>query len=128
VVKEIVRLFPVSNIVYEYIKARGDKGFSPAMVGQKVMLEWLSKIAPTSTIFGWETYNIRQWLRLPKDKSDKSKACEQTHSNDGVALAASHFIKWKQWYSASSHGGYWDGEVVVTQAPFNTKSALPRVY
>ncbi len=34
IVKELLKLFPISNIVYEVIKARGDKGFSPAMVGQ----------------------------------------------------------------------------------------------
>ncbi|NEP12867.1 MAG: hypothetical protein F6K14_22220 [Symploca sp. SIO2C1] len=127
VVKEITRLFPISNIVYEYIKAPSNKGFSPAMVGQKVMLEWLRKIAPTSTIFGWETSNLRQWLELPKDKADKSKACEETHSNDGVALAASHFIKWKKWQSTKAHGGYWDGSVFVTSAPFKV-IAKPSIY
>jgi len=86
VVKEITQLFPISNIIYEYIKARGDKGFSPAMVGQKVMLKWLESIAPTATQFGWQTSNLRQWLKLPKDKADKSLAVEETHSNDGVAL------------------------------------------
>lgn len=127
VVKEITRLFPISNIVYEYIKARGNKGFSPAMVGQKVMLEWLEKIAPTSTQFGWQTSNLRQWLRLPKDKVDKSKACPETHSNDGVALATSHFIKWKDWYSSNAQGGYWEEKTVITPAPFKVV-AKPNVY
>ena len=118
VVKEITKLFPISNIVYEYIKARGDKGFSPAMVGQKVMLEWLEKIAPTATQFGWQTSNLRQWLKLPKDKADKSKACEETHSNDGVALATSHFIKWQEWQSSKARGGNWSGCISITSAPF----------
>lgn len=34
IVKELVKLLPVTEIVYEYIKARGNKGFSPVMVGQ----------------------------------------------------------------------------------------------
>ncbi|NEP12460.1 MAG: hypothetical protein F6K14_20090 [Symploca sp. SIO2C1] len=127
VVKEICQIFPISHIVYEYIKARGDKGFSPAMVGQKVMLAWLGEIAPTATIFGWETSNIRQWLKLPKDKSDKSKPCPETHSNDGVALASSHFIRWKEWQSSSARGGYWDGEVIVTPASFKV-IAKPNIY
>ncbi|AFZ16405.1 hypothetical protein Mic7113_0487 [Allocoleopsis franciscana PCC 7113] len=127
VIKEIMRLFPVSNIVYEYIKARGDKGFSPAMVGQKVMLQWLSKIAPTDTRYGWQTSNLRQWLKLPKDKTDKSKAVEETHSNDGVALAASHFIKWREWQSSNARGGCWEGEVIVTPAPFKV-IAKPNIY
>ncbi|MBD2710649.1 RRXRR domain-containing protein, partial [Limnospira platensis] len=49
VVTELCRLFPVSNIVYEYVKAKGSKSFSPVMVGQKVMLGWLSKLAQVKT-------------------------------------------------------------------------------
>lgn len=127
VAKEICQIFPISQIVYEYIKACGDKGFSPGMVGQKMMLEWLRKIAPTATQFGWQTSNLRQWLKLPKDKTDKSKACEETHSNDGVALAASHFIKWKEWHSTKAHGGYWDGEICLTSALFLV-IAKPNIY
>lgn len=127
IVKEICRLFPISHIVYEYIKARGSKGFSPAMVGQRVMLRWLAKIAPTATQFGWQTSNLRQWLKLPKDKSDKSKACPETHSNDGVALAASHFIKWKEWAGNKAHGGNWEGEASITSAPFKVITK-PNIY
>jgi hypothetical protein len=127
IAKEVVRLFPVTHIVYEYIKARGDKGFSPAMVGQKVMLEWLNSYAPTSTQFGWQTSNLRQWLKLPKDKTDKSKACEETHSNDGVALAASHFIQWKEWLSCNTRGGNWFGSISITKAPFKV-IAKPNIY
>ncbi len=127
IVKEIYRLFPISHIVYEYIKARGNKGFSPAMVGQKVMLEWLNQIALTSTQFGWQTSNLRQWLKLPKDKSDKSKSVEETHSNDGVALASTHFVKWKEWQSSKARGGYWEGEVSITHAPFKV-IAKPNIY
>jgi hypothetical protein len=97
------------------------------MVGQKVMLEWLLRIVPTATQFGWQTSNLRQWLKLPKDKSDKSKAVEETHSNDGVALAASHFIKWREWHSSNARGGNWEGEVSVTSAPFKV-IAKPNIY
>jgi len=127
VTQEIRQLFPISNIVYEYIKARGNKGFSPAMVGQKIMLEWLNEIATTSTQLGWQTSNLRQWLKLPKDKADKSKAVEETHSNDGVALASSHFVKWKEWQSSKAHGGNWSGEVSLTSAPFRV-IAKPNIY
>ncbi len=127
VVKEIQRLLPVSHIVYEYIKAKGNKGFSPAMVGQPVMLEWLQQLAPTSTQFGWQTSNLRQWLKLPKDKTNKSKACEETHSNDGVALAASHFIQWKEWHSNKARGGNWEGSIEVVDSPFRV-IAKPNIY
>lgn len=106
-------------------------------MGQKVMLEWLNQIAPTSTQFGWQTCNLRQWLKLPKDKADKSKAVEETHSNDGVALAASHFVKWKEWQSSNAtrfaasgfayRGGKWEGEVSITKAPFKA-IAKPNIY
>lgn len=127
IVKEACQLFPISHIVYEYIKAHGDKGFSPAMVGQRVMLGWLRQIAPTSTQLGWQTANLRQWLKLPKNKTDKSKAREETHSNDGVALAASHFIQWKAWHSSNARGGNWEGEVSITNALFKVITR-PNIY
>jgi hypothetical protein len=40
VVKKLLKLYPVSHIVYERIEAKGSKSFSPAMVGQKIMVEW----------------------------------------------------------------------------------------
>ncbi len=49
VVKELLNLYPISHIVYERIEARGTKSFSPAMVGQQIMVEWLSELRPTST-------------------------------------------------------------------------------
>ena len=39
VVQELAQIYPLSQIVYEIVKARGDKGFSPVMVGQKIMLD-----------------------------------------------------------------------------------------
>ncbi|NET52256.1 MAG: hypothetical protein F6K09_27250, partial [Merismopedia sp. SIO2A8] len=92
-------------------------------------LEWLGEIAPTSTLLGWETSNLRQWLKLPKDKTDKSKACEETHANDGVALATSHFIQWKEWKDIRRNirGGCWEGEAIITSAPFKVV-AKPNIY
>ncbi len=43
ILRRIVDLFPVSKVVYEVVKARGDKGFSPVMVGQKMMCRKLAK-------------------------------------------------------------------------------------
>lgn len=53
VVVELSKLFPITQIVYEYVQARGDKSFSPVMVGQIWMLKQLELIAPTVTRFGW---------------------------------------------------------------------------
>ena len=44
VVRELLKLYPISHIVYERIEARGSKSFSPAMVGQKIMVGWLSEL------------------------------------------------------------------------------------
>ncbi|MEO1670048.1 MAG: RRXRR domain-containing protein, partial [Cyanobacteria bacterium J06631_2] len=46
IIQELTKFFPVTEIVYEYVKARGNKGFSPVMVGQRWMLKQLSNIAP----------------------------------------------------------------------------------
>ncbi len=116
VTKELTKLFPVSNIVYEYVKARGDKGFSPTMVGQKVMgTEWLPQLAPVTARYGWETSNLRQYLRLEKDKSNKSNQTPATHAVDGVTLATSHFLKWQELRGKSGH---WSGICELTPAPF----------
>jgi hypothetical protein len=68
VATELCRLFPVSKIVYEYVEARGSKSFSPVMVGQKVMLGWLSKLAPVKTQFGYKvelTLSVFRVIRRP---------------------------------------------------------------
>ncbi|HEY9740937.1 MAG TPA: RRXRR domain-containing protein [Coleofasciculaceae cyanobacterium] len=127
VVKELLKLYPVSCIVYERIEARGSKSFSPAMVGQKVMVEWLSKLKPTSTQLGWQTSNLRQWLGLPKDKTNKANPTPETHSHDGIALATSHFIQWENWVGTKTRGGKWVGEVQLTRCPFAV-IARPQLY
>lgn len=79
VVKELAALFPISRIVFEYVKAdvdmasgrkkaRSGKGFSAVMVGQKAMLQWLEQIAPVHTMYGWETSNLRGRLRSHKER------------------------------------------------------------
>jgi hypothetical protein len=127
VVKELLKLYPISHIVYERIEARGSKSFSPAMVGQKIMVEWLSELCPTSTQLGWQTSNLRQWLGLPKDKTNKANPTPETHSHDGIALAASHFIKWHEWVGNKTRGGHWVGEIQVTRCPFAVISR-PQLY
>lgn len=122
VVKELLKIFPISYIRYEYIKARTEngkgKGFSPIMVGQKIMLEWLEQLRPTTTQEGWQTSILRQQLGLAKDKSDKSAQKAETHAHDGIALAASHFMSFKRFHTANTKGHHWVGEVQVTPAPF----------
>lgn len=117
-VKELMRLFPVTTIVYEYIEARGNKAFSPVMVGQKVMLELLRQLAPSVTQFGWQTAKLRTYLGLAKQKTDKSAQTPQTHAVDGIALAASQFVQYQAFHTANTHGHIWMGTVRLTPSPF----------
>ncbi|MDF5723521.1 MAG: RRXRR domain-containing protein [Rhizonema sp. PD37] len=118
VTKELVKLFPITQITYETVKAKVSKGFSPVMVGQKIMLSWLKTIAPTNAQEGWQTSILRQQLGLAKDKENKEKQIPETHAHDGIALAASNFMQFEKFYTADSHGHHWVGQVVVTKAPF----------
>lgn len=126
VVKELLTIFPVSHIRYEYIKARTEngkgKGFSPAMVGQKVFLEWLKQLCPTTVQEGWQTSILRQQLGLAKDKSHKSAQKPETHAHDGIALAASHFMTFERFHTVNTRGHHWMGQVQITGAPFRVIS------
>jgi hypothetical protein len=127
IVRELVKLFPITEIVYEYVKAQGNKGFSPVMVGQKWMLKQLSDIAFTSTLEGWKTSILRKQLKLEKNKDDKSVQDVITHANDAIALAASRFIQYEAFHTANSHGHHWVGSVKLTNSPFKV-IARPQLY
>lgn len=118
VVKELCAIYPIAKIVYEVVKANDSKSFSPVMVGQYSMLSRLQAMRPTFQLYGWETAQIRTQLGLEKQKSYKGDAIPQTHAVDGIALAASQFISYQQWHTANAHGANWQGECVVTHAPF----------
>ncbi|RUR77049.1 hypothetical protein PCC6912_40080 [Chlorogloeopsis fritschii PCC 6912] len=115
VVSELSTIYPITTIAYEIVKARGDKGFSPVMVGQKWQLKNLETYAEVKQIEGWETANIRQQLNLQKQKHSKGDAIPATHAVDGVALACSTFIRYGV-ISSQSMG--WKGDVDITLAPF----------
>jgi hypothetical protein len=135
VIKELFKLFPISAIHYELVMADVDRtsgrksarsgvGFSPVMVGQRQMLNWLSELAPVITHQGWQrdgngTSQLRQWLGLPKDKKNKALPAPATHAVDGVTLAAFEFIQWREWHSDNALHGGWLGLVQVTPASFS---------
>ena len=127
IVKELINLFPVTEIVYEYVKAKGNKGFSPVMVGQKWMLSQLSDIAPTHKLEGWKTSIIRKQLCLEKNKDNKSVQDVTTHANDAIALGASRFIQYRAFHTNNSFGHHWVGSVELTDAPFKV-IARPQLY
>jgi RRXRR protein len=116
VLNELSRIYPVTTIAYEIVKARGDKGFSPVMVGQNWQLNNLRKqFSDVREVKGYETANIRQQLGLHKQKHSKGDAIPATHAVDGVALAASAFINYGI-INRDSMG--WRGNVSITPAPF----------
>ncbi|MBE7384408.1 MAG: RRXRR domain-containing protein [Leptolyngbya sp. SIO1E4] len=130
VISELCKVFPVVSIVYEVVKADVDltsgrksaksgKGFSPVMAAQYKAVDALSKLAPVVIRHGWQkdgngTSQIRKQLGLIKDKQNKSNAKPETHAVDGIALAASQFVR----YAPVDTGRDWIGDVTVTVAPF----------
>jgi RRXRR protein len=129
VIAELCKIFPVTSIVYEYVKADVDLtsgrknarygiGFSAVMVGQAWAVEQLSSHAPVTKKFGWETANLRKHFGLKKQKENKKEAIPATHAVDGVVLAASQFEDYKHFENSGGHGHCWQGQVNITDAPF----------
>ncbi|MGL5872576.1 MAG: RRXRR domain-containing protein [Xenococcaceae cyanobacterium] len=137
VISQLCKIFPVSSIVYEYVKAdvdltfgrkkaRSGKGFSAVMVGQKWAIQQLNKIAPVVTKFGWQTSNLRKHLGLPKQKQNKKDATHATHAVDGITLAATQFIDYLPFENFGCRGHAWFGKVEITDAPFLVIRRPPR--
>jgi hypothetical protein len=113
VVDELSLIYPITTIAYEIIKARGDKAFSPVMVGQKWQLENLVGYGEVQEVEGWQTAQIRQKLGLQKQKHSKGDAIPATHAVDGVALACTALI---QYGVLNRHTMGWKGDVKVQPA------------
>lgn len=142
VISELCKLYPVTAIVVEKVRAdvdltSGRKGaksgrsFSPVMVGQAFLLEKLSKLAPVSTREGWQedgngTSQIRRHLGLEKNKAKKELQVPETHAVDAVALAASYFVQYKPFHTTKKSGHIWAGEISITPAVFKAISK-PRI-
>ncbi len=129
VVTELVKVYPISSIIYEYCKADVDltsgrkkaksgRGFSPVMVVQAWILEQLSKIAPITKRLGWQTSNLRKHLGLEKQKHSKGDITPATHAVDAVTLASFAFIDYLPFENSEGRGHTWKGNVSITNAPF----------
>lgn len=125
VVSQLCELYPVVVIIVESVQARGDKGFSPVMVGQKQQIERLSSLCEVNLREGWETSNLRQYLGLHKELADKSLQVPETHAVDAVTLACSEFVKYKKWNDAKNHGASWVGNVEITASQFTVVRRPP---
>lgn len=142
VVSELCKLYPVTAIVVEKVRADvdltsgrksavGGKGFSPVMVGQAFLLEELAKFTPIITREGWQkdgngTSQIRNYLGLAKEKKDKARQVPEAHAVDAVALAASWFVEYKPFHTTNTRGHEWVGFVSITSSLFNVISK-PRI-
>ena len=129
VIRQLCKIYPISTIVFEYVKAdvdltsgrkgaRSGKGFSPVMVGQRWAIEQLSKLAPVVKKFGWQTSNLRKHLCLTKQKQNKGDAISATHGVDGLILAVTQFVDYLPFESSQGRGHCWQGQVTITNAPF----------
>ncbi|MEH2462014.1 MAG: hypothetical protein V7K34_32890, partial [Nostoc sp.] len=114
----LLQLYPVKTIVIEEVEAKGNKSFSPVMVGQKYQINRLSRLANVVFKKGWETSNLRKYLGLHKEKSDKSLQIPETHAVDAVTLACYEFVEYKSWEGVKNHGAFWVGDVNVTESQF----------
>jgi hypothetical protein len=115
VIKELTKIYPLTTAVWEVVVARGDNGFSPVMVGQYWAIDQLKKLLPVVAQEGWQTSNVRQYLGLEKQKTSKGDTIPATHAVDGISLASSQFVRYRQ---LKGKQGWWDGSVNITQAPF----------
>jgi hypothetical protein len=116
VVRELLKVFPITNFVFELVKAKGSKSFSPVIIGQKLQVQWLESLLPTETVHGWKTSILRDKLGLVKNKTNKSIQEPATHAIDGVALACHHFTKYIE--DKVNQCADWFGKVVVTKSAF----------
>jgi hypothetical protein len=115
VIKELTKIYPLTTAVWEIVVALGDKGFSPVMVAQYWAINQLEKLLPVVKQEGWQTSNLRQYLGLEKQKTSKGDAIPATHAVDGISLASSQFVRYRQ---LKGKQGWWEGSVAITPAPF----------
>ncbi len=117
VLHELAKIYPITHVVYEVVKARGTQSFSPVMVGQQWQMDRIVRRWPLIPRRGWETAQLRFALDLKKT-SKKAQRSPASHAVDGVALASSHFLQYVSYETATEHGQHWEGTCRVTDAPF----------
>ena len=129
VFKELQRVFPISKVYYEIVKADVDKtsgrkkaksgkGFSPVMVGQNWMVSELSKLCEVVTQQGWDTASLRRQLGLTKSK-EKSDQTPEARAVDGISLACADFVRYQKFHKRHEEGAMWLGSVSITESVFS---------
>jgi hypothetical protein len=124
IIKELTKIYPLTTAVWEVVITRGSKGFSPVMVAQYWAIDQLKQLLPVVTQEGWQTSNLRQWLELEKQKTQKGDAIPETHAVDGVVLASTQFVRYRQlkgkqgWWEGFRRERQPNGSANITPAPF----------
>ena len=121
VLNEMALVIPIHEIRDEDCGGntkRNGGGISPVTVGQEWFRSQASLISPVVNVSSLTTGNYRDRLGLVKDKRDKSVQTVETHGNDAIALASSHFLEYQSFHTANTHGYEWVGNCQVTLAPF----------
>lgn len=137
IIIEIARLFPIAAVMWEVVKAdidqtsgrkkaRSGKGFSPAMVGQRLQLAWLRQYFRTYEMQGWQTKLLRERLGLVKVQ-DKKAQTPNSHAVDGIALAAGYFTQYREFDNGRERGHAWFGWGKLTSSAFRV-IARPQFY
>ena len=118
---ELAVILPITEIRDESCGGntkKNGKGISPVTVGQEWFKDAASTVAPVVEVNSYDTGKYREYLRLTKDRKDKSKQTPETHANDAIAIAASSFIHYKEYHTHNTRGHKWVGECLVSMAPF----------
>lgn len=115
---DLAEIYPITHVIYEEVKARSNKSFAPVMNGQRWQMARIAARWPVTTPRGYDTAFMRKHLGLAKT-SRKSETSPASHAVDGVALAATHFLRYMPFYEKSGdHGRHWEGACRITDAPF----------
>ncbi len=87
-------------------------------MGQEWFRQQAKLITPVINVDSKNTGLYRERLGLVKDRNNKSRQTIETHGNDAIALAASSFIQYESFHTATERGHQWVGQCTVTPAPF----------
>ncbi len=121
ILTEMAKILPISQIRDESCGGNSKNngfGISPVTVGQEWFRSQASKIASVVEVDSLDTGKYRDYLGLVKNYIDKSVQSPETHTNDAIALASTHFIQYKEFHTSKTRGYAWVGKCVATLAPF----------
>lgn len=121
VIKELFAIYPITHAYVEMLNKSDSPAFTRAAQGQNWLVSALNQFTDIELVKGYETSNTRQYLGLAKSKN-KAEQSPNAHANDGVSLAARHFIRYA--VSNLTNSADWIGELKITNFDFLMVSRL----